>query len=1297
MLATDIGPQEIGKHEIGTQSYHLVEVGQGIVEILQEHKVDGPSEIGHGIGGIDIDESRIVRHRGKMRCRLQRVERLRDIGEEQSLGKEPGTVELGQLGYICSPSPHTFGFLVIGKGKLGRYFNPLSPVLYAAAYLAGVLLLYTGGILEGANVKLKMEDDEGSLLDGDRLNNNPDNADIVATEGDITIWARSAGSIGTKLDPLDMFAHGRVNILDQDGGKIIATDSYVYVPAGEDDSQADYTLDPYTVIDGAEFVLVTQNGSIIGYDLLLTNGGSFVAMTNRNEVRDGSGNVTGFDPNLNADSEGNIFFHNIRAENSSSLAFDAAGSILVEEDLDWYQDAPNRQNWITPIGLESQSSEITLAAGKDITISNGLASKDSTHAYIAKGTILVDNTGAVDSQLTWTAGGDILIDSIIAKGSEIALSAAGTITKWSGIQCGEYGSRAFIKYADTDTHSNSKLSLSAGSLGVPQSWFLVDVPKTVTVELPKVGDVYLDSLELILQMDTGDLDEYGQTVYQTLPVGSDPILTVDHVTHPDNPKIDEFLGKIFDELGASVYDGDFLLALEKVLQNAPLDMENPEELAAWIMERADRDSWVSQLNREAILEILGKDEKEGISAAFLAGLLGSDDLYPLLSHENQDKLLQSGKQLNGSQISKRTDPAEIGRELTDENLLQIFENLTDEQKAHCGLDVSAVTITGEQVAQLLEDGKMTYGQIKAYLPAAFLARLSLRDADTAAAMVKTLLPEDGEDLYEGIFGANGTVARKDSGATVDEQEKAPASGGYAMAYETAHQALTKLLTHLNKDGLCFVDMGKYLGSLLTDKDIQQLYDQAMEQVQRPEGQTKDPVSKSLNVHIGTSTGKTNLYNDGDITVVQDNGDLTVDTIISQRGSVTVRVLNQDGMDGSGNVVAYYPQDSLTHDGPHIHGTDITIAAYGSVGSEDRLLKLEQRTDDPLVVTSVYEDMYRDEDYITDLGAMRPGDKLDDTAFRPTLPQIQYVLRQDEKGNWYLDVAVRHDLIREDYSDPNPPATLTVTASNGGAYIQELTGSVSGSITADGDARYDVLDGQVGTYEKPVVTQVGGTLTVNAKGDINISEIGDLVLVANSESGQVNARAKANGTQNGSLKLSNSNGKDLLIGVIHGDADVSVHAQASLIPGDRHGKEASIIGRSIAVEAGGTAGTEAVPLLIDTDAVQGGSLTVKAESAWIREITGDLKLDTVTTQGDLHLTASGSILETGTAGDAYQDALEALEQAAKAEAEAKGDLADKTTQAALTQQALDQALDEEEARQAVVDALTKELAETADDD
>ena len=53
---TDIGPQEIGKHEIGTQRHDMVEIGQGIVEILQEHKVDSPTEIGYGIGGIDVDE-----------------------------------------------------------------------------------------------------------------------------------------------------------------------------------------------------------------------------------------------------------------------------------------------------------------------------------------------------------------------------------------------------------------------------------------------------------------------------------------------------------------------------------------------------------------------------------------------------------------------------------------------------------------------------------------------------------------------------------------------------------------------------------------------------------------------------------------------------------------------------------------------------------------------------------------------------------------------------------------------------------------------------------------------------------------------------------------------------------------------------------------------------------------------------------------------------------------------------------------------------------------------------------------
>ena len=68
----------------------MVEVDKRIIEILQQHEIDRPTEIRNRVGWIDTDKSRIIGYRIEMRQSLQRIERLSRIGKQKTLAEQPG-------------------------------------------------------------------------------------------------------------------------------------------------------------------------------------------------------------------------------------------------------------------------------------------------------------------------------------------------------------------------------------------------------------------------------------------------------------------------------------------------------------------------------------------------------------------------------------------------------------------------------------------------------------------------------------------------------------------------------------------------------------------------------------------------------------------------------------------------------------------------------------------------------------------------------------------------------------------------------------------------------------------------------------------------------------------------------------------------------------------------------------------------------------------------------------------------------------------------------------------------------
>lgn len=276
-----------------------------------------------------------------------------------------------------------------------------------------------------------------------------------------------------------------------------------------------------------------------------------------------------------------------------------------------------------------------------------------------------------------------------------------------------------------------------------------------------------------------------------------------------------------------------------------------------------------------------------------------------------------------------------------------------------------------------------------------------------------------------------------------------------------------------------------------------------------------------------------------------------------------------------------------------------------------------------------------------------------TDFTPDGTQKRYILRRVEQFNengeavldengapalaWILDVVVRYDWIREDYPNPEPRMTLTVVA-GGGAYVEELTGSVRGSIKAGGDAAYTVNGGEAGTYTDPLITDVDGTLTITARDDISVKDLGSLDLVANSAKGQINAVAV------GDIALKNTNGQSLVIGPVVAGGDGKIIADGALVEGNRYGQEAQVRANNITLQADGEIGTVQNPFDVDT---RTGVLSAAGTELVVNEVSGNLTVESIiATVGNVTITAPGSISEAGGAGKAVEDAAQA-QQAANA--------------------------------------------------
>ena len=213
---------------------------------------------------------------------------------------------------------------------------------------------------------------------------------------------------------------------------------------------------------------------------------------------------------------------------------------------------------------------------------------------------------------------------------------------------------------------------------------------------------------------------------------------------------------------------------------------------------------------------------------------------------------------------------------------------------------------------------------------------------------------------------------------------------------------------------------------------------------------------------------------------------------------------------------------------------------------------------------------------------------------------------------------------------------------------DLTSDGTSTVNIIADRAYLQADGIVGSYTNPIITDVDTRLVVVAGSDISVSDLSDLTMVANSATGQVNAEVV------GSLNLSNSNGRDLVIGVVVAGDVATISSQANLVAGNSHGNPATVTAISIVLDAAGDIARAGMPLNIDTHAEWGGWLMAEARNVYVNEVAGDVAALLVkSTVGDVVITApDGSILDATGNGAILQDAYDALKAANIARVEAE---------------------------------------------
>ncbi len=276
-----------------------------------------------------------------------------------------------------------------------------------------------------------------------------------------------------------------------------------------------------------------------------------------------------------------------------------------------------------------------------------------------------------------------------------------------------------------------------------------------------------------------------------------------------------------------------------------------------------------------------------------------------------------------------------------------------------------------------------------------------------------------------------------------------------------------------------------------------------------------------------------------------------------------------------------------------------------------------------------------------------------------------------KGTVEIATDMDSDILDRRSEDQKEAGLVNITAGNGnssltgkriGTETDPITVDIRGKLLVDAieDIRLEAknsLDAQTDSQTGKVYASAEKDLTLSsskksyggtgdlyvekpkAGRDLTLAAAGNLYTDELTAPGNVTAKAGGNitvDTVKAGKDAALEAGGDVLAETVKAGENASITAGGSILEGNRGDEPAAVTAKNITLIAGNEVGTRENPYEVDTST--DGTLTVKADSAVIREISGDLTLKQIETKKDFVLDADGSVYDgNGNLADKAADA------------------------------------------------------------
>ncbi len=369
---------------------------------------------------------------------------------------------------------------LLGEKSLTLKLEPDAEVQYLLGYVSAGEALEATRPEDKKNVTIQLSNKGGSLVDGDTAMGLTDATNIRTNGGDMIVLVPEGaqGTVGTGLDALEM---------ELDGGRLVfrtygqiatvdtlTVDTYIH-------SDGDFVLNP-TVVDGV-ILQVTATGSITGNTTDPENGFTLQVIHGGTASLTADGNITLLGDVIASDASriilesvtGDYLGDDIRLTGGSDMTVTAGANAATGN-------------------ITSTGSTLTIEAGQNYT-GRDLRLTEGARMELVTGEDAAIHTALVsESALIATSGGDFRFERIDGRSgstvSQVAIDAQGVVGRLPG------GQDAVIAFDDAAANANASLTVSGWiSIGEADSRLTVDIPRALTMRVPRAGDIWINALD----------------------------------------------------------------------------------------------------------------------------------------------------------------------------------------------------------------------------------------------------------------------------------------------------------------------------------------------------------------------------------------------------------------------------------------------------------------------------------------------------------------------------------------------------------------------------------------------------------------------------------------------------------------------------------------------------------------------------------------------------------------------------------------------------------------------------------